>query len=1072
MTVTAKNGFDLEDKEVYTVTDECSFIVQNIQYLRGKIKKDITLDRSRFWIIDEDVTLSRDVAMNIKPGAQVNINATLNAESGYFLCKGTEDNPIILSGSGNLRGGSKSKLYYTEISGIGFSLNYCDHCKFNIKDHSYNKSIDEASNSVFNGSPPTSAVMMVHAGIFCLKAYNCLFNYVDACVDHGNNTFTSYGEYNNNVVIVNPSEYKETIPFFHNRINNNAFLNNYNITPPSYQSITFSFKEIQNNEPEKYHAEAWDCMNLCGNCNYYGTDDPELIGIPKGAEKEYPGIEKSYLKLDSPEIEKIYPFMTEAYITDNYGERLDNVYLNQEVTLHIFFNRDMARDIQPQVTIGYPYRVDRFRNPDGSYYEVGEASYTYDNYAINGDWISAREWAGRFVYNGEGAYIRSEGAVAADDRWLVTGNDGGRFGFNVVKPATVQAITLKGTGKSGANQLTWSQDEMETLAGYNLYRSIDNEYFTKLNKTLLSNEELQYTDTEVITGQKYYYYFTAVDTDFKESSHSNTVECIPLDSAKPQITHTPVTYSEPEKAVIISANVTDNVKVDYVTLYYKYADEKEWNKISMKNPTGANYKHTFSSYEVKNGELMYYIETSDGINKSFFGTEKEPCIIEIMPVSQTTVAASTTSTTTTTMYNSGYSYTSTSTSIPQKENLILNGVGVSGVNMLNWSYNGNREILGYSLYRTEVINTAWYNTTANYKKLNDYIIPTNETKYTDKDVLRDHEYCYYVTVVYTNCNESAPSNIINCSPYDTLDNVCPTISNVHNSGVIPDIGITIFADIADDFGVKNAILYYRNRGDYSWNTLTMENTTDKTYSATIPLSKIRTGMIEYYIYAQDSRNTAEYGRRSVPKSLSIVVPLTETTTTTVTTTTTTTTTSTSTTVTSTTADVSTSQTTTTTTSPPLELPINSIAVSNGEEYKIPLDRSDVSFVSDNTDVAVVSPDGTIKAVGAGEATITITDSRYNVVKLKVTVSAVEDYKLGDVDNNGIIDAVDASAVLAYYARISTNQDGGFTEKKKLTADVNRDGIIDAVDAAKILAYYAYASTTTSELKPMEEFLKK
>ncbi|MBR5684283.1 MAG: hypothetical protein IKW96_13600 [Ruminococcus sp.] len=121
---------------------------------------------------------------------------------------------------------------------------------------------------------------------------------------------------------------------------------------------------------------------------------------------------------------------------------------------------------------------------------------------------------------------------------------------------------------------------------------------------------------------------------------------------------------------------------------------------------------------------------------------------------------------------------------------------------------------------------------------------------------------------------------------------------------------------------------------------------------------------------------------------------------------------------------------------------------------------------------MVSPDGTIKAVGAGEATITITDSRYNVVKLKVTVSAVEDYKLGDVDNNGIIDAVDASAVLAYYARISTNQDGGFTEKKKLTADVNRDGIIDAVDAAKILAYYAYASTTTSELKPMEEFLKK
>ena len=368
----------------------------------------------------------------------------------------------------------------------------------------------------------------------------------------------------------------------------------------------------------------------------------------------------------------------------------------------------------------------------------GETNYI--QYSVTGDWVSPREWLGQVVIDesvNEGMmYIRSEGAVAADDRWLVTGNDGGRFGFNVVKPATVQAITLKGTGESGANQLTWSQDEMETLAGYNLYRSVgDDMNFIKINNSLLSNEDLQYTDTDVITGLKYYYYFTSVDTDFKESSHSNTVECTPLDGEKPHIVHTPVTYSEPQNAVIISANVTDNVKVDYITLYYKYADEKEWNKISMKNPTGANYKHTFSSYEVKNGELMYYIETSDGINKSFFGTEKEPCIIEIMPVSQTT------------SYTGKINQsTTTSTSIPQKEELILNGVGVSGVNMLNWSYNGYREILGYSLYRAETINTALYNPNANYKKLNDYVIPPNETKYTDKDVLRGHEYCYYQLV--------------------------------------------------------------------------------------------------------------------------------------------------------------------------------------------------------------------------------------------------------------------------------------------------------------------------------------
>ena len=63
-------------------------------------------------------------------------------------------------------------------------------------------------------------------------------------------------------------------------------------------------------------------------------------------------------------------------------------------------------------------------------------------------------------------------------------------------------------------------------------------------------------------------------------------------------------------------------------------------------------------------------------------------------------------------------------------------------------------------------------------------------------------------------------------------------------------------------------------------------------------------------------------------------------------------------------------------------------------------------------------------------------------------------------------------MLKYYARISTNQEGGFTEKQELAADVNSDVIIDSVDASRILAYYAYVLTTNEEAKSMEEFMKK
>ena len=80
--------------------------------------------------------------------------------------------------------------------------------------------------------------------------------------------------------------------------------------------------------------------------------------------------------------------------------------------------------------------------------------------------------------------------------------------------------------------------------------------------------------------------------------------------------------------------------------------------------------------------------------------------------------------------------------------------------------------------------------------------------------------------------------------------------------------------------------------------------------------------------------------------------------------------------------------------------------------------------------------------------------------------------LGDVNSDGYINAVDASSVLSYYARISTNQEGGYDAIQKLNADVNQDRSINAVDASNILAYYAYASTTKEEIMSMEKFMKK
>ncbi len=95
------------------------------------------------------------------------------------------------------------------------------------------------------------------------------------------------------------------------------------------------------------------------------------------------------------------------------------------------------------------------------------------------------------------------------------------------------------------------------------------------------------------------------------------------------------------------------------------------------------------------------------------------------------------------------------------------------------------------------------------------------------------------------------------------------------------------------------------------------------------------------------------------------------------------------------------------------------------------------------------------------------DSAGNDIDLTGASSSAQ---LGDVNDDGKIDAKDASAVLAAYAKSSTGADTGLTETQAKAANVNGDTLIDAKDASFILAYYALASTA-SEVPTMEEFMR-
>ena len=355
--------------------------------------------------------------------------------------------------------------------------------------------------------------------------------------------------------------------------------------------------------------------------NYWGTTNPDLVKVQcLDADWDVSRndlIQEPYLTLDD-DMSDIYPFVTEAYLTDKDGNRIDKVSGAQTVKMHVKFNRDMASDIQPMVTYG--------------------GSEPYTDFAVSGNWANAREWVSEFKidpYIDLGTmYIRVKGAAAADDKWLVTGNDWGRFKFEITN-SSAQSMSLTGEGQFGKNALSWMQDDYDTLAGYNIYRATsydtdkkpEEQKFTKVNKSVLNADELSFIDENVKAGTDYYYYFTVVDTDLNESKASNVVSCCPLEGEPPVIVHTPVKTLTPEKAIAITADITDNVKVAGATLYYKNKSADSWKSVDMRNTTGSVYKATIAAYEVTDEEIFYYITATDGANVGYCGTADEPNVI-------------------------------------------------------------------------------------------------------------------------------------------------------------------------------------------------------------------------------------------------------------------------------------------------------------------------------------------------------------------------------------------------------------------------------------------------------------
>lgn len=364
----------------------------------------------------------------------------------------------------------------------------------------------------------------------------------------------------------------------------------------------------------KVSAPADNTLTYMATDNYWGTTDENLIQkqlVDFDTNTNYADIITSPY-LDKPS-EETYPCVSDIYITDKNGDKVDTVG-NCTYDVHVLFNRDMDQETNPMVSYG----------PDDP----------YTDYTLKGQWNSSREWVGKMpikvLINQGHQYFRVKDAVAADDHWLTTGTDWGRFEFDVTASGA-EALTLQSEGRVGSIYLNWTQDEYDTMAGYNIYRSKTGEEgsFKKINSSILSSEEKEYEDKKVEAGKKYYYYFTVVDTAMSESRPSNITTNASVDDKPPVIKHTPLKSIINGVGATVTATVKDNIGVQGVTLLYRMEGEENYKSVAMNNTTGINYTAHIDAEDMNVGNLQYYIEATDGTNYAYSGSIGEPNIVPV-----------------------------------------------------------------------------------------------------------------------------------------------------------------------------------------------------------------------------------------------------------------------------------------------------------------------------------------------------------------------------------------------------------------------------------------------------------
>ena len=345
--------------------------------------------------------------------------------------------------------------------------------------------------------------------------------------------------------------------------------------------------------------------------NYWGTTNERAIGLQMIDYADFITYARfMYEPYLTTAPENTFPFVASVKLINSKGEEVTTVG-NEQITFRVTFNRDMDTSIPLQVRFG--------------------SAAPYGDYEIPGQYVDARTWEGVYtlktvIENGNQRFTISNGCSATGDLELQL--DRGRFGF-VVDTTAAQALVMQGTATDTGVELRWTQDDFDTLMGYNVYRSTKEDgLYTRLNKTVIPADAMSFFDDTVEPGVVYYYNFTVVKTDLTESEPSGKIAIMSKDTMAPNIYHSPVTGAFTGSNLVLSATVTDNLSIAYANLYYRVAGAENWNTIRM-NSLNDKYSAIIPAAYITAAGVEYYIEAFDGVSFTYKGSAENPYTIAV-----------------------------------------------------------------------------------------------------------------------------------------------------------------------------------------------------------------------------------------------------------------------------------------------------------------------------------------------------------------------------------------------------------------------------------------------------------